>query len=209
MLKQLSFKISWFLLFFLAFGVALVSMRYWSFETIDFLKMKPAEVLSSLWFKLSFYGHVIFGPIALMAGPVQFLPKFRQRRMKLHRLVGKIYVIACLLSGIAGLSAAQFTPGGSLTQLGFSLLAISWLFTTGKAYLSIRNKDVAAHEKWMLRSFALTLAAVTLRLYLPILQGGFGLSFIESYQVVAWLCWVPNLILVEIFMSRLVVGKEA
>ena len=188
------------LLFILAFGVAIVSMRYWSFKTIDFLTMKTSEVLTDTLFKISFYGHVIFGPIALMSGPFQFWPKFRTKNLAAHRILGKVYVVACLLSGVAGLSAAQFTPGGSFTQLGFSLLAVSWLYTTTKAYLTIRKKDIAAHQKWMIRSYALTLSAVTLRMYLPILEGIFGLTFIESYQIVGWLCWVPNLIVAEIWM---------
>ncbi len=208
MIKRVSTALGRFLLFFLAFGVALVSMRYWSFETIDFLQMKTEEVLSNQLFRISFYGHVIFGPLALMSGPFQFLPKFRAKRMQLHRLIGKVYIIAVLFSGLAGLGAAQWTPGGEFTQLGFSLLALSWLYTTTKAYLSIRNLDIDAHQQWMLRSYALTLAAVTLRIYLPLLQGPIGLSFIEAYQVVGWMCWIPNLIVIEIWIRKRMMSFE-
>ncbi|MEO1260611.1 MAG: DUF2306 domain-containing protein [Bacteroidota bacterium] len=186
-----------FLLFFLAFGVAFFSMRYWSFERISFLNLKPDEVFTDPFFRVSFYGHVIFGPLALMSGPFQFLPKFRTRNIKAHRFIGKIYIIACLIAGIAGLSAAQFTPGGSFTQLGFSLLAVSWLYTTSKAIFAVRKKEIALHQQWMIRSYALTLSAVTLRLYLLALQDGLGFTFIESYQIVGWLCWVPNMVVAE------------
>ena len=196
MQKALS-SLGWFFLFFLAFGVAIFSMRYWSFQPVGFLKMKSPEELTNNMYLAAFYGHVLFGPVALMTGPIQFLPKFRARNLAAHRLTGRIYVIACLFSGLAGLAAAQWTPGGPFTRLGFSLLAIAWLFTTTKAYLTIRKKEVDAHQKWMMRSYALTLAAVTLRIYLPLLQGPAGLSFIESYQIVGWLCWVPNLLLIE------------
>ena len=195
-------KLGRFLLFFLAFGVALVSMRYWGFEVVGFLQMKTAEVLADPVFRTAFYGHVIFGPIALMAGPFQFLPKLRARNLRAHRLLGKVYVLACLLSGTAGLVAAQFTPGGALTELGFSLLAIGWLYTTTKAWLTIRKREVDAHQRWMLRSYALTLAAVTLRLWLPLLQAAVGLDFIDSYRIVAWLCWVPNLLIIEGWIQR-------
>lgn len=191
-----------FLLFLLAFGVAFVSMRYWSFEVIDLLQFKTPEVLANQLYRTAFYGHVIFGPIALMAGPIQFLPKFRARNLATHRLIGKIYVVACLLSGLAGLAAAQWTMGGPFTKLGFSLLAIAWLYTTSKAYLTIRKKEVDAHQRWMLRSYALTLAAVTLRMYLPILQGPMAMTFIEAYQVVGWLCWVPNLLVIEMVIRK-------
>ena len=185
------------LLFFFAFGVAFFSMRYWSFDRISILNLKPDEVFTAPLFRLSFYGHVFFGPLALMSGPFQFLPKFRARHLRAHRLVGMVYITSCLIAGIAGLPAAQFTPGGTFTQLGFSLLAVSWLYTTTKAYLAVRKKEIAAHQQWMIRSYALTLSAVTLRLYLLLLQNGFGLTFIESYQTVGWLCWIPNLIVAE------------
>lgn len=192
--------LGYFLLFFLAFGVAIVSMRYWSFVPRDILSMKDPEVLTNLLFRTAFYGHVIFGPIALMTGPFQFLPKLRARNIKAHRLLGAIYIVSCLLSGLAGLLAAQWANGGHWTELGFSLLAVSWIYTTTKAYLAVRKKDISAHQKWMVRSYALTLSAVTLRLYLPVLQGGFDLTFIESYQMVAWLCWIPNIIVAELWL---------
>ena len=108
----------YFLLFFLAFGVALVSMRYWSFQPMDFLLMKPAEQLADQLFLFSFYGHVIFGPLALMSGPFQFLPKFRARNLKAHRLVGKIYVLSCLLSGAGRTGCCAMDAGRQFHQIG-------------------------------------------------------------------------------------------
>ncbi len=202
MKKSKAYHLGRFWLYFLSIGVAVASMRYWSFEVTGFLNMKTPEVLNDRLFRLAFYGHVIFGPIALISGPFQFSPKLRQRRLTLHRNLGKIYVAACLLSGLAGLVAAQYTPGGWVTQLGFSGLAVSWLYTTTRAWTAIRRKQVEAHRRWMILSFSLTLAAVTLRIYLPLLQGVAGLSFIESYQVVGWLCWVPNLVVAGIWLWR-------
>lgn len=186
-----------FLLYFLSIGVAVASMRYWSFETVGFLNMKSGEVLENHLFRLFFYGHVIFGPITLLTGPFQFSPRLRKRNLRAHRLSGKVYVVACLVSGLAGFGAAQFTPGGWATQAGFSGLALGWLFTTFAAWQAIRRKDIEAHRRWMIRSFSLTLAAVTLRLYLPLLEGPGGLDFIGSYRIVSWLCWVPNLLAAE------------
>ncbi len=200
MLKNLPVILGRSLLFIAAFGVAIVSMRYWSFDQIDLLNSKSPETLSNLLFRFSFYGHVIFGPLALMSGPFQFLPKFRAKRLPLHRAIGKFYIVACLIGGLAGLAAAQWATGGSMNQLGFSLLAASWLYTTTKAYLAIRQKDIDGHQAWMIRSYALTLSAVTLRIYLGLFQGPFGMSFPEAYQIVAWACWIPNLLVAEIWM---------
>jgi hypothetical protein len=67
------------------------------------------------------------------------------------------------------------------------------------AYRYIRAKNVSAHRDWMLRSYALTLAAVTLRVYLGISQF-YGMDFITAYQAISWMCWVPNLLIVEWFV---------
>ena len=45
----------------------------------------------------------------------------------------------------------------------------------------------------------MTLAAVTLRIYLPLSQIA-GIPFEEAYPAISWMCWVPNLIFVEWFM---------
>jgi hypothetical protein len=66
--------------------------------------------------------------------------------------------------------------------------------------IAIRQGRIADHRDWMLRSYALTLAAVTLRLYLPASQIA-GISFLIAYPAIAWLCWVPNLLVAE-WMTR-------
>ena len=95
-----------------------------------------------------------------------------------------------MLSGVSGLYIAYYANGGIVAQLGFTGLALSWLYTTSKAYLTIRRKEIDNHRKWMIRSYALTFAAVTLRIWLPMLQYGFGMEFESAYVIIAWLCWV-------------------
>jgi hypothetical protein len=55
----------------------------------------------------------------------------------------------------------------------------------------------------MIRSYALTFAAVTLRIWLPFLIGILGLTFIEAYKIVAWLSWIPNILVAELIISRI------
>ena len=104
-----------------------------------------------------------------------------------------------LVGGIGGLGLAQIAAGGLVSRIGFSLLDVCWLFTAFMAYRAIRNRRFVDHQQWMMRNFALTFGAVTLRLWLPVL-GAAGHSFEASYQVVAWLAWVPNLLLVEWYL---------
>jgi hypothetical protein len=53
----------------------------------------------------------------------------------------------------------------------------------------------------MVRNVAVTLAAVTLRLWLPVLLG-MHVPFDTAYPIVAWLCWVPNLLVAETIIRR-------
>jgi hypothetical protein len=106
-------------------------------------------------------------------------------------------VIAVAVGGIGALIMAPFTQQGLVTHLGFGMLGTLWLFTTLMAYVRIRSGDQEAHQRWMTRSYALTLAAVTLRVYMMIGIGA-GIPFRDAYRVISWLCWVPNIVAAEL-----------
>jgi hypothetical protein len=116
--------------------------------------------------------------------------------------VGRFYLLAVALGSIAGLALAVVSEEGLPTHLGFGMLAALWFFTGFEAYLQIRRGDIAAHREWMIRNFALTLAAVTLRNYMPLMLFALHCSFCQSYIAVSWLCWVPNLLLAEWMIRR-------
>ena len=91
----------------------------------------------------------------------------RNRRPIVHRVLGRLYGLAILISGASGLWLAATTMAGPVAAFGFGLLAVLWLGTTGRGIsLAIRG-DRVAHRRWMIRSIALTLAAVTLRIQIP------------------------------------------
>jgi uncharacterized membrane protein len=140
--------------------------------------------------------HLAGGLTALALGPWQLNGRFRRRHLRLHRWMGRTYVTAVLLGGLGALGLARVSEEGFVTHVGFGLLAVLWLIATLMAYLRIRARDQVAHRQWMIRSYALTLAAVTLRVYLP-LSLAIGMSFTDAYQAVSWFCWVPNLVVAE------------
>lgn len=147
------------------------------------------------------YVHVFASSAALILGPFQFMDGFRARRLNLHRWMGRLYLgVGVLLGGLAGLHMAFFAYGGIVSQLGFGALAVAWLYTGLRAYLAIRAKDVVAHRRWMLRNFALAFGAVTLRLWLPGSVAA-GVPFELAYPAIAWLCWVPNLVVAEYLLK--------
>jgi uncharacterized membrane protein len=141
--------------------------------------------------------HAGLAATALILGPWQFLGRLRRNRPRFHRRLGTLYVCCCLIAAPAGMVLALGTTAGPLASAGFGLLAIVWLTVTANAWRLARRREFAAHQRWMMRSFALTLAAVTLRLYLPI-SVVMGFTYAQAYPVISFLAWVPNLIIIEI-----------
>ncbi|MFC4349417.1 DUF2306 domain-containing protein [Kordiimonas lipolytica] len=148
------------------------------------------------------YLHFGFGPLALAIGGLQFFARLRTRLPALHRWVGRTYVLACMLSAVGGIWLAIGSDNGPVAQLGFLLLGIAWIITTGFGYLRARGRQFADHQVWMMRSFSLTFGAVTLRIYLFLALGMMGLSFEVAYPAIAYISWVPNLLFAEWLLRR-------
>ena len=185
----------------LCISIGLYPYSYFILErTFGLLASKPAELLQDMLWNIMFYTHILLGGFALMIGWSQFCEKWRLKYLKLHRRIGIAYVISAVLSGSSGLYIAFFATGGWVSVLGFASLASVWLFTTIKAFVAIKNGRIIEHQKLMVLSYAVCFAAVTLRIWLPLLSATFG-SFIPAYRIVAWLCWVPNL-LVALYLIR-------
>jgi uncharacterized membrane protein len=146
--------------------------------------------------------HIAGGIGALLAGPWQFSEKLRARALNLHRWLGRFYLVEVALGSIAGFAMATVSEEGLPTHLGFGLLAVLWFFTGLQAYRMVLRGNIEAHRQWMIRNFALTLAAVTLRNYMPIMLFALHWPFRTTYITVSWLCWVPNLLVAEWIVRR-------
>ena len=165
------------------------------------LSTKTEALLASPAWNIGFYTHIFLGGLTLLMGWVQFSAKLRYRNPILHRRIGKVYVVSALLSALAGIGIGWFATGGIVAAAGFIALGMIWFYTTLKAYLHIRNGQVEQHQKMMIYSYAACFAAVTLRIWLPLLSALFG-NFITAYTIVAWLCWVPNLLVAHQIVKR-------
>lgn len=186
-------RVAWVVFGLLAISIGLYPISYLFIDSsYGFLSQKPVELLTNILWRVGFFGHIIFGGIALLTGWSQFSVRLRKKRIELHRKLGKIYVLSALISGFCGFAIAPFATGGWVSALGFLALGALWLYTTYTAYVAIKRKDVDLHQAMMIFSYAACFAAVTLRIYLPILNLIFG-EFLIAYKIVAWLCWVPNI----------------
>ncbi|HVV55800.1 MAG TPA: DUF2306 domain-containing protein [Mucilaginibacter sp.] len=187
-----------------AIGIGLYPLTYYIFDMHGkgLWASKSAQLIANTAWHTAFYMHITFGGIAMLTGWTQFSSRIRNNYLNLHRTLGKTYVVSVMLSSLAGFYIALFATGGITCTLGFGLLAASWFFTVTKAYTSILKKQYKQHENWMIRNYALTFAAVTLRVYLPFSQALMHIDFITAYRVISWLCWIPNLIIAEIIVSK-------
>jgi uncharacterized membrane protein len=159
--------------------------------------------------RLALYLHIVFAGVALLLSPLQFSQRVRRRVPALHRSVGRVVLASIGIAGIAGLVMSPYNMAGPLGTAGFGLLALLWLIFAGAAFVTIRRRDVAAHRRWVVRTFALTYAGVMLRLWVGVFvagQAGFGvdeeLAFERAYYVVTFLSWVPNLLVAELYLAR-------
>jgi uncharacterized membrane protein len=192
----------WILFVALAIIIGLYPGMYFLVDRhFGLLNTKSAELLANTFWNVGFYTHIIFGGISLLVGWSQFSTKIRSRSGWLHKQLGRVYLLAVILSSLSGIYIGFYATGGFISALGFICLGVIWFYTTLRAYLFIRNKEVVQHQKIMMYSYAACFAAVTLRIWLPILQATFG-DFIAAYRIVAWLCWIPNLIVAGILTSR-------
>ncbi|ADG09451.1 DUF2306 domain-containing protein [Caulobacter segnis] len=185
---------AWALMTLLSLAVALISYRY----VLNVGPLAP-NVLANLFARPFLVVHVAGAATALLIAPFQVLPGLRARRPALHRVMGRIYVAGCLAGGVGGLALAFGSTAGPIATAGFGLLAVAWIGTTAQAWRMAMARRIAEHRAWMIRSLALTLAAVTLRLYLPLAAVG-PIPFVDAYRAISFLCWVPNLLLAEVWL---------
>jgi uncharacterized membrane protein YozB (DUF420 family) len=153
--------------------------------------------------------HIGCGIIALVLGLFQFMPSLRKARPRLHRTMGGIYVSAAVFGGVMALplSFMNFAPIPTAIRplfypllFGLASLSIAWPITTLMALTRARQRRFDDHRAWMIRSYALTFAAVTSRIMSPILlliTGDMVLAF-----NVTFVSWPVNLIVAELLIQR-------
>lgn len=193
----------------------LAHLRYWIFTALalgvagygyaylyqSFNRFDPFQVKFAAgdWFVPL---HFFAAATALALAPLQLSARLRRRWARAHRVAGLSYVVAVLAGGGSGLVLAPQAQGGFPAALGFSCLALVWIAVTARGLGAALAGDFQAHRRWMMRSVALTFAAVTLRL---MLGGGvalMGMPFDRVYVAASWLCWIVNLAVCELMLAR-------
>ena len=178
--------------------MAKITVAYIPYHTdVGFLRIKQQYIDIDHW-RIAFFVHVYASLWVLLAGFTQFSTSLQRSRPGLHRKLGYIYVLNVLLiTGPAGLLMGFYANGGIPSRISFILLATGWILFTAMALVKAKRGDFRSHRHYMMRSYALTLSALTLRAWKWGITNSFELPPMDVYRAVAWLGWVPNLLLAE------------
>jgi hypothetical protein len=188
---------------FFSYLMLRITLPYLAFQIdTDFLVTKQSIIHIRHW-RYAFYTHVCTSIFVLFLGVFQFIRRLVYGYPRLHRWIGMTYVvIVTCLSGPSGLVMGYYANGGIYARVSFVTLSILWIGYTAYAYVLARRRDIVVHQAFMLRSYALTLSAVTLRTYAFILPMFIHMRGRDEYVLIAWMSWIPNLIIAELLIRK-------
>ncbi|MFN8291901.1 MAG: DUF2306 domain-containing protein [Chitinophagaceae bacterium] len=194
---------------FFTWLMARISVAYMPYNTdVGFLRIKQQYIGIDAW-RLAFFIHVYASIWVLLAGFTQFSKYIQRHHPRLHRVFGYIYVTNILLiTGPAGLVMGFYANGGTFSRIAFVLLAALWILFTALALIKARQGHFKAHRQYMIRSYALTLSAITLRAWKYLITNAYHLDDalvvppMDVYRIVAWLGWGGNLLFAEWWIRR-------
>ncbi len=183
--------------------MAVITVAYMPYNTdVGFLRIKQQYIDIDQW-RIAFFIHVYASIWVLMAGFTQFSKRLQRNKPRLHRSLGYVYVLNILLvTGPAGLLMGFYANGGLSSRIAFVLLAVLWIYFTAMAIVKARQGEYTAHRNFMIRSYALTLSALTLRAWKYAITNTVELPPMDVYRVVAWVGWGLNLLIAEWIISR-------
>ncbi len=147
--------------------------------------------------------HILPGALFMILGPLQFVRRIRSRALGFHRWSGRVFVISSLVIGVTGMIMGVVMPiGGANETVATTFFALIFLFAVVRAFIYVRQGNVARHREWMLRAFAVGLAIATIR---PIVVMFFALTSLspqEFFGIAFWLGFSLHLVIAEIWIQH-------
>jgi hypothetical protein len=204
MLQRIPSVLAYGIFGFLCLLMLEISLQYRGLHPdVAFLRIKQDEIQLGYYLP-AFLTHAWSAPFVLIAGFTQFSRTLRARQPRIHRASGWFYAVVVLtLTAPSGLILAFHANGGWTSKLGFTLLALLWWGSTWIALKKAIRARFHEHRAWMIRSFAFTLSAISLRAWKWIIVATLHPRPMDTYRVVAWLSWVGNWIVAEIIIYHL------
>lgn len=145
--------------------------------------------------------HVSCAIPAILFGPFLLYRPLVRNKPRIHRLLGKFYIFGCMIAAITIFPVALFNIPSKIGPIGFSIMAIFWFLTTFFAYNAARRKNYVAHRRWVIRSYAMTLAFIhvnfTYRLLMP--YDHITYDTLRAFQ--SLVSWQFNLLIAEFYLA--------
>lgn len=186
-------------LVWLGWLAVLAGLAYFLVKRVPRYFVFTPESYGNIWPRVSWlFPHIVGGLLAAILGPLQFWTKIRRDYLPIHRFAGRLYVVAVLVASIASLGISFRLGGDNAAYAGGLIgLAVAWILTTGMAFVAIRRKNLVQHKQWMIRSYVVTFAFVTFRLFDDLLSHRGLVPAHEFYSMLAWGCWAIPLLVTE------------
>jgi len=189
------------LLLFFTYLMLLITLQYIPIKRDAAFLLTKQDVVGLLHYRIVFFAHVYTGMFILISGMLQFPEYIRKHFPAVHKWSGRIYAFGIIfIAGPAGLVMGYYGNGGLVSQVAFCILAVLWVVFTWKAVAAARTRRIETHKKWMYRSFALTLSAISLRAWKWLFVFLFAPRPMDVYHVVSWLGWTGNLLVAEVII---------
>jgi uncharacterized membrane protein len=142
--------------------------------------------------------HILGGVVAVPVGLVQLWLGLTGRIGILHRVLGRIYVLAIAVASVGGFYLAVTIDSKYFAYAaGLFCLACAWVITTSMALVSVRHRAFEQHREWMIRSYIVTFAFVTFRLLDHVMVHWKVAPADEVETFMAFACWSVPLLLAE------------
>lgn len=141
--------------------------------------------------------HAIFAGLAMVMGAFQFSNRLRARYLRVHRVMGYIYVVAVMIGAPIAIPLAARVDTPSLVAAS-AVQAFGWMLCTGIALYCIRRGNVQQHRRWMIRGYPFAMVFTVARLVIPIppiLRSGFVGIEIVVWSTIALAAFLPTVVL--------------
>lgn len=149
------------------------------------------------------YSHIVPGLVFLLVAPLQLSRTFRNRHRAIHRRMGRVALVAGLVSGVFALGfGIPFPTGGAWQAAATAVFGCYFLVALALAYGAVRRRDVAAHRRWMIRAFSVGLAVGTIRLWVGLLSGLGPLAMADGFAPAFWLAFAMHTIAAELWILQ-------
>jgi uncharacterized membrane protein len=185
---------------------AVVAVAFWYIRRNALGYLIPQSTERAAYVALGVQGsvivlHVTTGMLALLLGPLQFIKRFRQARPRLHRTIGRVYLASVAVGATTAIYLLMRLQRGLAYETGLYGLAVAWLVTAGMALAAVRLGQFEQHREWMIRSYVVTFAFVSIRIGNAVMiTWGIG-DAVGRNGTLAWLCWALPLLVTEVLLQ--------